>query len=83
MKSPGSRQEPQQGQKEFEAAALQAPRRPTPPALAHYQAQVKGRHVHQQSLENIGVTSQVDAPHPAGLIQMSKAPFQLLAALPQ
>jgi len=81
--SPDLAQQSQQGQQEVQAAALQPSRRPFAENLAHHQAQVERRHVHQQALEDVGVAPQMHASHPAGFIQVGEAPFQFLAPLPQ
>src|SRR5207244_8950286 len=70
-------------QYEVPTAALQAPRGSFAAESTHHEPQVKGCDVHQQTLENVRVTPQMHAPHPARFIQVRKAPLQLLAALPQ
>src|SRR6266545_7579856 len=39
--------------------------------------------MNQQPLENVAVSTQVRAPHPAGLVGMRKASFQHFSAPPQ
>jgi len=39
--------------------------------------------VNEQSLANVVVAAEMHATHPAGLVEMSKGPFQSLAAEPQ
>ena len=51
--------------------------------LAHDQPQVERGHVHQQTFENIRVAPQMNASHAARFIAVRKAPFHLLAPLPQ
>jgi hypothetical protein len=76
-------QQPQKGEKERGVVALQAARRPTTQKRAHDQPQVERGHVHSQTFENIRVAPQMDASHPARFIAVRKAPFHLLAPLPQ
>jgi len=81
--SPDRAEQPQKDKKERRITALEAPRRPPTPKLAHDQSQVERCYVHQQTLENIRVMPQMHASHPARFIAVRKAPFHLLAPLPQ
>ena len=55
--------------------ALQAARRPNARQRAHPQAEVAGRHVHEQPFENIAVPTQMSPAHPARLIEVSIGPL--------
>ena len=56
-------------------AVLPLPWRARAHQLAQDQAQVEGSHVDQLPLQNVIVSAQVGAPHPAGVIAMRKAAF--------
>jgi hypothetical protein len=51
--------------------------------LPHEQSEIEAAGVNQQSLQDIRVTTEMHAPHAARLIEMSKRPFESLAAEPQ
>jgi len=70
-------------------AALQTAWRSNARQHAHPQAQIAGRHMHEQPFENVAVPAQVGPPHPARVIEVSigslqqfaPSPHQLLPAL--
>jgi hypothetical protein len=51
--------------------ALQAAWRSNTRQRAHPQAQIGGRHVHEQPFENIAVPAQMSPAHPARLVEVS------------
>ncbi len=65
--------------KQTPETALKAPRRALAEPLAHHQTQVKARFMDQDSLENVRVTSQVNAAQTAGLVAVSHTALHLLA----
>jgi len=64
-------------------AVSQLPRRSRSQQFAHHQAQVEGSHMDQLPLQDILVSTQMRAPHAAGLVAMREAALDLLAALPE
>ena len=64
-------------------ASLEAARRAHPDQRAHEQAQVERPRVDEQSLEDVGMPSQVRPSHAAGVVQMHVRPFEVLAPSPQ
>ena len=63
--------------------ALEAAWRAAADQPPHKESEIEAGGVHQQSLPNVGVPAQVHPAQAAGLIEMSKGPFQAFAAKPQ
>ena len=64
-------------------SALEAPRRAHARQLAQGQPEVEAADVNEQTLENVGVSPQMHAAHPARLVEMRVGAFEPLAALSQ
>ena len=77
---PEGNQEVREGGPDGLQTSLQGARRPDPEHQPHQQPQVEPAHVDQQPLQDVGVASQVGAPHAAGLVQVSEGPLQQFAA---
>src|SRR5439155_21970603 len=60
--------------------ALQGPWGASPEHRPQQQAQVEGTGVEEYALADVGVTAQVRAAHPAGLVQMREGALDALAA---
>ena len=63
--------------------SLEAAWRAHPDQRSHEQAQVERPCVDEQSLEDVGMPSQVRPSHAAGVVQMRVRPFEVLAPSPQ
>ena len=63
-------------------AALETSRRTDADQPTHEQAEIEAGGVDQQALPNASVPAQIHAPHPTGLIEMSKRAFQSFSAQP-
>ena len=75
---PGGKQDHQRG----ETAPLQAARCANADQLPEQHAEVEAREVNQEALQDIAMSSQMRAPHPAGLVGMRKRSLDPLAAPP-
>ena len=58
-------------------ASLEAARRAHPDQCSHEQAHVERPRVDEQSLEDVGMPSQVRPSHAAGVVQMRVRPFEM------
>ncbi|HZL65971.1 MAG TPA: hypothetical protein VFC29_01430 [Candidatus Limnocylindrales bacterium] len=70
-------------QNQLGEAVSPLPRRARTQHLAQDQAQVERADMNQLPLQNVLVSAQVRAPHPAGLVAVREAAFHQLAAPPQ
>src|SRR5687768_4657685 len=59
-----------------DSAALQTPRRADAEQLSHQQTQIERADVDQEALEDVVVTAQMHASHPAGFVQMRARALQ-------
>ena len=80
---PAAAQEADQRLHQRRRAALEAPRRADARQVRHEQPEIDAADLDEQPLQNVGMPAQMDAAHPAGLIEMRVGPFQQLAPLPQ
>ena len=80
---PDATERDDQGGERRRRVALEAPRRAHAGQLAQEQPEVEPADVNEQTLENVGVSTQVHAAHPARLVEMRVGAFEPLAALPQ
>ena len=62
-------------------AILQPARRAAADQVAHDEPKIEAARMNQQALEDIGVTAQMRAAHPAGVVEMREGAFDPLAAL--
>ena len=69
-----------QGVDECPGAAREAARRPDARQPAHEQAQIQTADLHEEALEDVGVTPQMHAAQSPGLVEMSVGAF---GALPE
>src|SRR5262247_914904 len=51
--------------------------------LPHQEAEIEGARVDQQPFEDVAMSAQVGAPHPAGVVDMRERPFHVLPAAAQ
>src|SRR5215470_19455415 len=66
-----------------QSTALEAPRRATTAQLPHEQAEIEGARVDQEAFEDVALSPQVRAAHPAGVVDMRERPLQVLPAATQ
>ena len=78
----GSAQEHQKRGEDGCLAILQPARRTAAEQVAHDEPEVEAPGMNQQPLEDIGVTTQMLAAHPTGVVQMREGAFDPLAPLP-
>ena len=76
-------QEADQRAKTRRRAALEASRPAHSRQVPHEQPQVDAADLHEQPFQDVGMPAQMDAAHPAGLVEMRVGPFQPFAPLPQ
>ena len=80
---PAAAQEADQRLHQRRRAALEAPRRADARQVPHEQPEIDAADLDEQPFQNVGMPAQMDAAHPAGLIEMRVWPFHQLAPLPQ
>ena len=80
---PAAAQEADQRLHQRRRAAFEAPRRADARQVPHEQLEIDAADLDEQPFQNVGMPAQMDAAHPAGLIEMRVWPFQQLAPLPQ
>ena len=80
---PDATERDDQGGERRRRVALEAPRRAHARQLAQEQPEVEAADVNEQPLENVGVSPQMHAAHPARLVEMRVGAFQSLTPLPQ
>ena len=51
--------------------------------LPHEQPEIEAAHVHEHTLQDVGMVPQMHAAQPPGLVEVRVGPFEQLAALPQ
>ena len=73
---PGGQKNHQRG----ETAPLQAARCANADQLPEQHAEIEAREVNQEALQDIAMSAQMRAPHPAGLVGMRKRSLDPLAA---
>src|SRR6059058_3986450 len=62
--------------------ALKASWRPAPEHVPHQEPEIEGARVDDQPLEDVRMPAQMDPAQPAGVIDVRKRPFDVLAAAP-
>ena len=80
---PAAAQEADQRLHQRRRAALEAPRRADARQVPHEQPEIDAADLDEQPFQDVGMPAQMDAAHPAGLVEMRVGPFQQLAPLPQ
>ena len=80
---PAAAQEADQRLHQRRRAALEAPRRAHARQVPHEQPEIDAADLDEQPFQDVGMAAQMDAAHPAGLVEMRVGPFQELAPLPQ